>query len=218
MWLQRAMPDRDLPDQLHLPLVSGEPWWYWSGGRPAVDFVNTMRERWRRNVETLVTPGDLAAWLVQAGVMDAPAAVPRRVVRQARELREAIDDGIEAAIAGRPAPTAAVTLIDDWLVFAGVRAQLVLGPDGAPLLAERAAADSPRRALGMIALDAAQMLGTPAQRERIRICASQTCSGRFYDRSPAGRRRWCSMRTCGNEAKVRRHRERQKARPTTFNA
>ena len=185
MWLQHVMPDRDLPDQLHLPLVSGEPWWYWSGGRPAVDFVNTMRERWRRNVETLVTPGDLAAWLVQAGVMDAPAAV---------------------------------TLIDDWLVFAGVRAQLVLGPDGAPLLAERAAADSPRRALGMIALDAAQMLGTPAQRERIRICASETCSGRFYDRSPAGRRRWCSMRTCGNEAKVRRHRERQKARPTTFNA
>lgn len=207
------MPDRDLPDPLRLPLASGEPWWYWSGGRPAVDFVNTLRERWWRNVETLVTPEDLAAWLVQAGVMDAPAHVAPSVVRQARELREAIDAGVEAAIAGRPTPAVAVTLIDDWLVFAGARPQLVLGPDGAPLLAQRAAADSPRRALGTIALDAAQMLGTPAQRARIRICASETCSGRFYDRSPAGRRRWCSMRTCGNEAKVRRHRARQK----TFN-
>jgi predicted RNA-binding Zn ribbon-like protein len=205
------MLDRDLPNRLALPLASGEPWWYWQGGRPAVDFVNTLRERWRRNVETLVTPGDLAAWLVHAGVMDAPAPVLPAVVRQARDLREAIDDCVEAAIAARPAPSTAVTLIDDWLVFAGARPQLVLGPQSEPLLTERAAADSPRRALGMVALDAAQMLGTPAQRARIRVCASETCSARFYDRSPAGRRRWCSMRACGNEAKVRRHRERRKA-------
>jgi predicted RNA-binding Zn ribbon-like protein len=60
----------------------------------------------------------------------------------------------------------------------------------------------------MIALDAAQMLGTPDQRARIRVCGSDTCSARFYDRSPAARRRWCSMRSCGNQAKARRHRER----------
>jgi predicted RNA-binding Zn ribbon-like protein len=103
-----------------------------------------------------------------------------------------------------------VTTIDDWLVFAGARPQLVAA-GGVPLLTERAAADSPRRALGMVALDAARMLGLDAERERIRICASETCSARFYDRSPAGRRRWCSMRTCGNEAKARRHRARQRA-------
>jgi hypothetical protein len=39
-------------------------WWYWLGGRPALDLVNTLRERWRRRVETLVTPGDLGLWLV----------------------------------------------------------------------------------------------------------------------------------------------------------
>jgi len=206
-----VIPDRDLPDDLPLPLATGEPWWYWSGGRPAVDFVNTHRERWRRGVETLVTPEDLAGWLVQAGVMDHPATVSRTVLAQAVDLREAIDTLLVAAIAGTPAPSEAITLVDDWLVFAGARPQLVAGPDdGAPLLTERAAADSPRRALGTIALDAATMLGTD-QRSRIRICASETCSGRFFDRSPAGRRRWCSMRTCGNEAKARRHRQRQKA-------
>lgn len=146
--------------------------------------------------------------------MGSPAPVSGAVLDQARELREAINACIEATIAAEPAPAAAVTLVDDWLVFAGVRPQLVLGADGAPLLTERAAADSPRRALGMVALDAAEMLGSAQQRARIRICASETCSGRFFDRSPAGRRRWCSMRTCGNEAKVRRHRERFKTSNT----
>ncbi|MDX6725559.1 MAG: hypothetical protein QOK49_364 [Baekduia sp.] len=204
-----VMPDRDLPEDLSLPLATGEPWWYWSGGRPAVDFVNTRRERWRRCAETLVTPGDLAAWLVQAGVMDEPAPVPMAVLGAARDLREAIDALLVAAIDGSAPSAEAMALVDDWLVFAGARPQLVGGRGGVPLLTERAPADSPRRALGMIALDAATMLGT-GQRDRIRICASPTCSARFFDRSPAGRRRWCSMRTCGNEAKARRHRERQK--------
>jgi predicted RNA-binding Zn ribbon-like protein len=172
--------------------------------------VNTLRERWRRQVETLVTPGDLGLWLVRAGLMDEPPEVTPKVLRQARELREAVDACTAATLDGRPVSPESVKLIDDWLVFAGARPQLVVA-DGAALLTERAAADSPRRALGMVALDAARMLGLDAERERIRICASETCSARFYDRSPAGRRRWCSMRTCGNEAKARRHRARQRA-------
>src|SRR5439155_26119960 len=114
------------------------------------------------------------------------------------------------AVAGEAPPRAAVTLIDDWLVHAGPRLQLVLA-DGRPALSERAPADSPRRALGTIALDAANMLGLPDQRARVRICASDTCSARFFDRSPAARRRWCSMLACGNAAKARRHRSRLKA-------
>lgn len=201
---------RDLPEELALPLASGAPWWYWLGGRPAIDLVNTRRERWRRDVETLVTPDDLAQWLVRAGLMKQAGRVPGKVLVQARELREAIDGCVVATIAGRPAPGDAVARIDDWLVFAGARPQLVGGADGGPVLTERPAADSPRRALGMVALDAARMLGTD-ERGRIRICASETCSGRFFDRSPAGVRRWCSMRTCGNEAKARRHRARRKS-------
>ena len=95
-------------------------------------------------------------------------------------------------------------------MHAGSRPALVLDDEGARL-GERAPADSPRRALGMVALDAAFMLGTPAERGRIRICAAEHCSARFFDRSPAGRRRWCDMRRCGNVAKARRHRERERA-------
>ena len=200
---------KDLPEQLALPLGSGEPYWYWLGGRPALDLVNTLRERWRRRVECLVTPDDLSRWLVEAGLLPAPARVPRAVVAEARELREAIDRCVQVVVAGAPAPREAVTLIDDWLVHAGPRPQLLLA-DGRPALGERPPADSPRRALGTIALDAAAMLGESEQRERVRICASETCSARFFDRSPAARRRWCSMRACGNAEKARRHRRRVK--------
>lgn len=203
-------PVHDLPERLELPLRTGEPWWYWLGGRPAIDLVNTLRERWRRRVETLVTPDDLALWLQRAGVLsgDGPVTVDEELLEQARELREAIDACVQAVVEGAPLDPAAVRRIDGWLGWSGGRPQLALGADGEPVLGERPQGHSPRRALGAIALDAARMLGDPAERARVRVCASDTCSARFYDRSPAGRRRWCSMRTCGNEAKARRHRAR----------
>src|SRR3954468_287297 len=208
-------PVHTLPDRLALPLPTrplpgGEPWWYWLGGRPALDLVNTLRERWRRRVETLVTPGDLERWLVEAGVMadDADIAVTPEGLGAARGLRAAIDARGAAAVERRPSPPAAVRRIDGWLKYAGARPALLLDADGVPALGQRGEGHSPRRALGEVALDAARMLGDPAERARVRVCASDTCSARFYDRSPAGRRRWCSMRTCGNEAKARRHRAR----------
>jgi predicted RNA-binding Zn ribbon-like protein len=48
-------------------------------------------------------------------------------------------------------------------------------------------------------------------RRRLRVCADDTCRWLFVDRSPAGRRRWCDMSTCGNRAKVARHRARARA-------
>jgi predicted RNA-binding Zn ribbon-like protein len=193
------------------PLASGAPYWYWLGGRPALDLVNTRRERWRRNVECLCGDEDAVGWLVAADLLPEPAAPPRGLAGEARALREAIDAGVRAALAQEPVDPGALRLIDDWLVLAGSRPALLLADDGLPRLSERAPADSPRRALGMVALDAARMLGTPAERARIRICGSETCSARFYDRSPAGRRRWCSMEACGNVEKARRYRERNVA-------
>jgi predicted RNA-binding Zn ribbon-like protein len=184
--------------------------WHWLGARPALDFVNTRRERWRRDLETLGTPDDLADWLVAAGLLPEPMPVPRAVLREARDLREAIDQCVIAVLAAAEPDPAALERIDGWLVHAGTRPRLTPGADGLPLLGERPPADSPRRALGTIALDAAAMLGTPAERARIRICSAEDCSARFYDRSPAGARRWCSMRRCGNVAKARRHRARER--------
>lgn len=187
----------------------GDPRWHWLGGRPSLDLVNTCRERWRRSIETLVTPADLEQWLVEARVVAAPVPVAPAVLGEAIELREAINDAVRAVVEHRPVDAAAITAIDDVLVFAGARPQLRPGADGLPELGERPPADSARRALGAIALDAAQLLGRPSERARLRVCTSDTCAAAFYDRSPAARRRWCSMELCGNRAKARRHRARQ---------
>jgi predicted RNA-binding Zn ribbon-like protein len=196
---------RDLPDG---PPAVGAPYWYWLGGRPALDFVNTRRERWRRDVECLLSVDEVVTWLVRARLLPQPMRAPASVLAEALELREAIDAGVRAAVQRQAPDAAAVALIDDWLTLAGSRPALVADRDGRPVLAERVRADSPRRALGMVAYDAARMLGIPAERARVRICGSDTCSARFYDRSPAGARRWCSMALCGNQHKARRFRER----------
>jgi predicted RNA-binding Zn ribbon-like protein len=195
---------RDLPDG---PPLSGVPYWYWLGGRPAMDFVNTRRERWRRDVECLLSVDEVVTWLVRARLLAHPTRAPASILGEARTLREAIDAGVRAAVQGSAPDPEVVGHIDDWLALAGSRPALVAGPGGEPVLTERATADSPRRALGMVAYDAARMLGIPAERARVRICGSETCSARFYDRSPAGARRWCSMARCGNQNKARRWRE-----------
>lgn len=195
----------------HLPAgrpPSGIPYWFWLGGRPALDFVNTRRERWRRDVECLLSVEEVVVWLVRARLLPHAMKAPASVLAEARELREAIDAGVCAAVERRPPDPAAIALIDDWLALAGSRPALLTDQTGRPLLAERPMADSPRRALGMVAYDAARMLGIESERTRVRICGSETCSARFYDRSPAARRRWCSMAVCGNQNKARRFRER----------
>ena len=198
----------DLPDDLSLPLERGTPWWYWLAGRPALDFVNTHRERWWRNVETLVTPEDLAEWVVQAGLLAEPPPVDRGLLLAARELREAISATTDAILARTTANEDALSIIEGWLPESQLPERLAVPQDGSsPILSAGAPAHPGHYALGLLARDAAKMLGTD-QRDRVRICAADTCSARFYDHSRNGRRRWCSMQGCGNVAKARRHRER----------
>ncbi|MFJ3664103.1 CGNR zinc finger domain-containing protein [Streptomyces sp. NPDC090119] len=42
--------------------------------------------------------------------------------------------------------------------------------------------------------------------QRLKACEAPTCHWAYYDRSPAGRGRWCSMQVCGARAKMRRYR------------
>jgi predicted RNA-binding Zn ribbon-like protein len=122
-------------------------------------------------------------------------------------VREAVNDAVVALGRAEGCPPDALATIDRWLPEALVAERLGLADDGLPLLTAGAPASPGRHALGLVARDAARMLGT-AERARVRICASETCSARFYDRSRGGRRRWCSMQGCGNVAKARRHRAR----------
>jgi hypothetical protein len=61
------------------------------------------------------------------------------------------------------------------------------------------------RLVGVVFL--AELDGTWAN---LKACASESCRSVFYDRSKNHSGRWCSMSRCGNRAKVRAWRERQR--------
>lgn len=58
--------------------------------------------------------------------------------------------------------------------------------------------------------DSAAELFTGGELTRIRQCGGEGCGWLFEDTSRNSRRQWCDMQTCGNLAKVRRFRSRQR--------
>jgi predicted RNA-binding Zn ribbon-like protein len=59
-------------------------------------------------------------------------------------------------------------------------------------------------------VESAATLLTSGDLDRVRECNAEDCNWLFLDRSRAGTRRWCSMKSCGNRAKARRHYRRQR--------
>ncbi|MEU6542578.1 CGNR zinc finger domain-containing protein [Streptomyces sp. NPDC046859] len=118
----------------------------------------------------------------------------------ARELRESLRVTL-LAHAGHP-PHRTVTPLGDLLAAAPLVVAVepadgsaALTPAGtAPLLSRVAAAV----AQGLV--DGTWM--------RLKACEAADCHWAYYDRSPAGRGRWCSMQVCGARAKMRRYRAR----------
>jgi predicted RNA-binding Zn ribbon-like protein len=68
-----------------------------------------------------------------------------------------------------------------------------------------AAADSPAPLAFRVAAAIAEAL-VAGTWPRLKACEAPTCHWAYYDRSPAGRGRWCSMSVCGARAKMRRYR------------
>jgi predicted RNA-binding Zn ribbon-like protein len=69
------------------------------------------------------------------------------------------------------------------------------------------------RPLWAIARSAADLRRSKDDLSRVRECGSATCEWLFIDKSRNHSRRWCDMSDCGNVAKVRRFRQRQRRAP-----
>ncbi|MFE5922651.1 CGNR zinc finger domain-containing protein [Streptomyces sp. NPDC056468] len=116
----------------------------------------------------------------------------------ARELRESLRVAL-LAHAGHPPHRSATPLGE--LLAAG---PLVVSVDAADGSADLLAADG-GSLLSRVAVAIAQALGDGTW-ARLKACEAVDCHWAYYDRSPAGRGRWCSMQVCGARAKMRRYR------------
>lgn len=170
------------------------------GGCNAIDLPATLQARLSASPrELLETPDDLARWLVSAGMASNPPRTSASDLMAARALREAI----YVLAGGRGAQTDAARKTLNHAA-AGTSAVPRLQPDGAMRLEGTASA-----LLVTLAREAVQLFGSDAA-GLIRQCQSPTCTLYFVDTSRRGDRRWCSMLACGNKAKVREFRRRQR--------
>ncbi|MEO1065016.1 MAG: CGNR zinc finger domain-containing protein [Actinomycetota bacterium] len=171
-------------------------------GELALALVATVHQRRGAATELLATPEEVVEWCEAMG-LPAPHPTPAEMQHRLRALREAIhrlattDDW-----AGAPAATAALDLVNE-AAAAAVPPALTL--DRATT-ADRI--DDGLATIGAIALDAIALFSSCSP-DQIRECANEPCTTLFVDRSQAQRRRWCSMRTCGNRAHVAAHRRRR---------
>ncbi len=195
------------------------------GGHPALDLVNSLDYRFsdRERLDLLTSYDDLLRFVEQTQLLDgrqirelakaADPAIAARILRSAKELREAIA-GIFYAYVDDRAPTAdQIRILEKNLGYANRRRELRWTK---PMRGERAGLKwswgsserEPELPLWVLAQSAARLLMSDTM-DRVHACAHESCRWLFVDTSKNGTRRWCQMRLCGNRMKARRFQARR---------
>lgn len=171
------------------------------GGRLCLDFVNTAD--WRDGLvvlEDLEEPADLLIWARHLGLLAAESPPGEAEAARALPALHSFRAALYRLFTGEGDPAAGdLAELDAWLRRAP---PLRAGPDGR--LAYAAGPDLAAAVAGPVAVSAAELLAGP-DLARVRCCPGDDCGWLFLDESRSGRRRWCSMQTCGNRAKARAH-------------
>jgi predicted RNA-binding Zn ribbon-like protein len=182
----------------------------------AFDFLNTLELENGALVERLTSLEAAATWLADAHVLPNPAQVTdlgrtaadrEALLGRLVATRTALRD-VAHAVAHERAPEPQAIEEVNRALRSRERVELVAAGDGVRL-GHSHVGDAVDDVLARIAEPIVREIGE-GHDDRVRICANDTCRWIFYDESRSGRRRWCDMATCGNRAKARRHRERQK--------
>jgi predicted RNA-binding Zn ribbon-like protein len=184
-----------------------------------LDFVNTL-DLWPTTHDHLDSPRTALEWLCTHGLMHeesrenllrqyegSPGAGWEMLARLHR-VREAMRGVLEARGGARPPDVADLAEINRALRTHYIY-ELVPATDGLSL-DHRHQGDPVDGAIARLAEAIAREL-IQGEAARLRVCENDQCRWVFKDTSRTGKRKWCSMRSCGNRAKVARHRARQKA-------
>jgi predicted RNA-binding Zn ribbon-like protein len=183
-----------------------------------ISFGNTLEYEHGQPVDAVPDISSLLAWLRERRLISGrglaaeaarlrrdPDETARRIERF-RHLRQILHT-VAAEVTGSGHPTTEQLRDLNHILRHGLHYhQIERDPDGTRYTFAQVG-DRLDQARATIASSLAQFLADDAP-SRLRVCANAGCRYLFVDRSPTGRRRWCDMRTCGNQAKVARHRAR----------
>ena len=191
------------------------------GGRLCLDFVNTANRKGASVIdERLLVFDDLVTWGKRSGLLDQQGSDFLR--QRADQQQDAAKIGYLEGLRLRDALWQLFVLSpppdDAWLCLNHALGYAGSSPGGFGL-----AFDNGRHGVAdlsdlqgwfvlPVAFSALELL-TSKRLARVKACPDQTCGWLFLDESPNGRRRWCSMATCGNREKARRHYSASKTPP-----
>ncbi|MEV7231319.1 ABATE domain-containing protein [Polymorphospora sp. NPDC051019] len=166
-------------------------------GNLALDFANTVYRRWPDPGPDLFTDADaLANWLTRTRLLaDGESGVTEAALEDARALRALLWTVFDAQKDGHAIPADAFAALLDTARRS--IADLAIHPDGSTTSRDA------HGALAVVALRTITLALDPPP-QGVRAC--DRCGWFFIDSSRGRRRRWCSMKTCGNQAKAARYR------------
>ena len=183
-----------------------------------LDFVNTL-DLWPVSHDHLDSPATALDWLVEHDLMhrearvhllagyEASPATGLEMLGRIGRVRQAMRGVLEAAAARRAADASDLDEMNRALRTHYIY-ELLPAKDGVSL-DHRHQGDPVDGAMARLAESIAREL-IQGDTSRLRICENPQCKWVFKDTSRTGKRKWCSMRSCGNRAKVARHRARRK--------
>lgn len=187
-------------------------------GHPALDFANTLAasgDLVRSFADlvgfalqsALVTPAD-ADWLhAQA---EREPLLANSVLVRALQLRQAIRDVFLAVASDQLPSEQALGVLNGELAAGLAQARVEVGDDGEfGWTWSGRALDQMLWPLSRVAAD---LLTSEGQRRLVRECGASDCRWLFLDTSKNRSRQWCSMQSCGNREKARRHYQRVKSK------
>jgi len=169
-----------------------------------LEFANTRYWRGQEApTETLNAPEDLVAWTAANGGQRLAKPPARREFERALELRELVYRLFDAHAQAKAPAARDVESLNATLSEAPARTTLKR-ERGSYVWDVDIRSGTALALLAPVLWTAGDLLAGP-RLGRVRRCANPECGWLFLDDSRAGKRRWCSMQSCGNRAKARRH-------------
>ena len=185
------------------------------GGRPCLDFVNTLDWRGRkRPTEFLQTYTDLIAWCQHAGTLSRQAArrvtqnsksqrsKQTRALKRALQLRENLYQIFSALADGKTAANKDLATFNQFFSRTMKNSKIVKTSQGYKLDFMENPANM-EWILNPLIRSAADLL-VSKELKRVKKCGDPACGWLFLDTSRNCSRRWCNMSDCGNRAKASR--------------
>ncbi len=178
------------------------------GDHLAMDLLNTQACRDGELIDYWKSGDDVLRWLARYGVvppMQSGSIDRAELLAQAMALRALAHRLITARMEGKAARD--VADLNQYLHPYLSAPHLEQGSAGQLALTRSARGDAIASLLGPVAEAVAQLL-VEANFALVKQCEHPDCVLRFFDRTKAHKRRWCSMALCGNRHKAAQFRKR----------